>query len=68
MKKIYATYKELAKKYDWKVVECAEGNFVRNSTDIFEDILPLVEEILLRPEKKEETSDRQEDLRRSIFD
>ena len=68
MKKIYTTYKELAKKYDWKVVECAEGNFARNSTDIFEDILPLVEEILLRPEKTEEISDRQEDLRRQIFD
>jgi len=48
MNKIYVTYKELAKKYNWKVVDCAQGNFARSSTDIFEDVFPLVEEILLR--------------------
>ena len=48
MAKIYATYKELAKKYNWKVVECAQGTFARSPTDIFEDVFPLVEEILLR--------------------
>ncbi|MBR4903346.1 MAG: deoxynucleoside kinase [Selenomonadaceae bacterium] len=68
MKKIYETYKELARKYNWKVVDCAVGNFARNTTDIFEDILPLVEEILLRKEDTDEDSDRQEDLRGSIFD
>ena len=55
MSKIYETYKELAKKYDWKVVDCAKGNFARSSTDIFEDVFPLVEEILLRDKKTDET-------------
>lgn len=55
MSKIYVTYKELAKKYGWKIVNCASGNFARNSTDIFEEILPLVEEILLRKEENDET-------------
>ena len=48
MTKIYNTYRELAARFGWKVVECARGNFARSSTDIFEDVFPLVEEILLR--------------------
>ena len=48
MTKIYATYKELAKKYNWKVVNCASGNFARSTMDIHENILTLVEEILIK--------------------
>ena len=48
MNKIYATYKELAQKYGWKVVDCAKGSFARSTTDIHEDILTLVEELLIR--------------------
>ena len=48
MNKIYATYKELAQKYNWKVVNCASGNFARSTMDIHENILTLVEEILIK--------------------
>lgn len=56
MAKIYNMYKELAQKYGWKVISCANGHFARSSTDIHEDILRLVEEILI-PKISEETSD-----------
>lgn len=51
MTKIYATYKELAKKYGWKVVDCAKGNQPRSTTDIHEDILRLVEKLLIQGEE-----------------
>ena len=54
MRKIYGSYKELAQKYGWKVVDCAIGNFARTTTDIHEEILPLVEEILLKDRNQEE--------------
>lgn len=47
MEKVYSTYKEIAQKFDWKVVSCADKNFARSSTDIHENILALVEELLL---------------------
>ncbi len=47
MSKIYNVYKEIAQKFDWKVVNCADKNFARSSTDIHENILALVEEILI---------------------
>jgi len=46
MKKTYDVYREIAAKYGWKVVNCADRNFARSSTDIHEDILILVEEML----------------------
>ena len=47
MSKIYKSYKEIALKYDWKIVNCADKNFARSTTDIHEDILRLVEELLI---------------------
>ena len=47
MKKIYDVYREIAQKFDWKVVNCADKNFARSSTDIHENILALVEELLI---------------------
>lgn len=54
MAKIYSTYKEMASRYGWKVVDCANGNFAKNSTDIFENVFPLVEELLLKARQTEE--------------
>ena len=48
MKKTYDIYRELAAKYDWKVVKCADRNFARSVTDIHEDIFRLVEELLAK--------------------
>lgn len=50
MTKIYATYKDLAKKFGWKVVNCANGIQPRSTTDIHEDILRLVENLLIQGE------------------
>ena len=47
MGKIYNVYKEIAQKFNWKVVNCADKNFARSSTDIHENILALVEELLI---------------------
>ena len=46
--KTYETYKEIAQRFGWKVVNCAEGSFARSSTDIHENILALVEELLIK--------------------
>ena len=48
MNKIYNVYKEIAQKFDWKVVPCADKNFARSTTDIHENILALVEELLIK--------------------
>jgi dTMP kinase len=48
MKKVYDVYKEIAQKYGWKVVSCADKNFARSTTDIHEDILRIVEELLIK--------------------
>lgn len=48
MSKVYNVYKEIAQKFDWKVVNCADKNFARSSTDIHENILALVEELLIK--------------------
>ncbi|MBR4151971.1 MAG: deoxynucleoside kinase [Selenomonadaceae bacterium] len=50
MAKIYTTYKELAKKYNWKVVDCAKGIQPRSTTDIHENVLALVEDLLIQGE------------------
>ena len=47
MAKVYNVYKEIAQKYGWKIVNCAKGSFARSTTDIHEDVLTLVEEILI---------------------
>ena len=47
MVKSYKTYVELAQKYGWKTINCAENNFARSSIDIEADIFRLVEEMLL---------------------
>ncbi len=48
MKKAYEIYREIAAKYNWKVVNCADVNFARSTTDIHEDVLRLVEELLAK--------------------
>ena len=48
LKKIYIIYKEIALKFGWKIVPCAEGSFARSTTDIHENILALVEELLIK--------------------
>ncbi len=48
MLKTYNAYKEIAQKYGWRFVNCANGNFARSTTDIHENVLALVEELLLR--------------------
>ena len=47
MAKIYTTYKEIALKFGWKVVDCADKNFARSTMDIHENVLALVEELLI---------------------
>ncbi len=47
MEKSYKTYCELAKKYNWKIINCAENNFARSAIDIEQDIFRIVEEMLL---------------------
>ena len=48
LEKIYIIYKEIALKFGWKIVPCAEGSFARSTTDIHENILALVEELLIK--------------------
>ena len=45
--KTYNAYKEIAQRYGWRIVDCAVGNFARSTTDIHENILALVEELLI---------------------
>lgn len=47
MLKSYKLYKDLAQKYDWKIVNCAENNFAKSALDIEADVFRLVEEMLL---------------------
>ena len=47
MAKIYTTYKEIALKFGWKVVDCADKNIARSTMDIHENVLALVEELLI---------------------
>ncbi|MBQ3434276.1 MAG: deoxynucleoside kinase, partial [Selenomonadaceae bacterium] len=39
MEKTYNAYKEIAQRFDWNVVPCADKNFARSTTDIHENIL-----------------------------
>lgn len=47
MNKIYHVYKEMAQKFNWKTVNCADKHFARSTTDIHENILAIVEELLI---------------------
>lgn len=50
MQKSYNAYKEIAKKFDWKVINCAEGNFTRSAVDIHEEIFGVIETMLIGTE------------------
>ncbi|MBO4780433.1 MAG: deoxynucleoside kinase [Selenomonadaceae bacterium] len=50
MTNTYNAYKEIAQKFGWRIVDCADKNFARSVTDIHENVLALVEELLLRGE------------------
>lgn len=56
MKKVYNVYKEIAQKYGWKTVNCADKNFARSTTDIHESIFALVEELLIKKFDTDEKS------------
>ena len=47
MVKSYKTYCELAKRYNWKIVNCAANNFARSAIEIHDEIFSLVEELLI---------------------
>jgi len=47
MEKTYYIYNEIAKKFGWKIIHCADGNFARSSMDIHQNIMALVEELLI---------------------
>lgn len=47
MKDTYEIYTEIARRFDWKIVKCYDGNFARSSMDIHQNIMALVEELLI---------------------
>lgn len=47
MLKSYNVYKEIAKKYDWKIINCAAGNFTKSALDIHDEIFRIVESLLI---------------------
>ena len=47
MKKSYAAYKEIAKKFDWKTIDCTAGNFTKSAVDIHDEIFQVVEAMLI---------------------
>ena len=47
MKKSYNAYREIAKKFDWKVINCAAGNFTKSAVDIHDEIFRAVEALLI---------------------
>ena len=50
MVKSYNAYKEIAKKFDWKIIDCAAGNFAKSAVDIHEEIFRVVETMLIGSE------------------
>lgn len=48
MTKTYNTYKNIAEKYGWRIVNCSTGSFARSTMDIHEEILIIVEELLIK--------------------
>lgn len=47
MMKSYNVYKEVAKKFGWKIIGCAAGNFTKSALDIHEEIFRVVENMLI---------------------
>lgn len=47
MLKSYNTYKEIAKKFGWKVINCGANNFAKSAIDIQEEVFQLVEELII---------------------
>ena len=47
MLRSYNAYKEIAEKFQWKVINCASGNFAKSAIDIHEEIFSLVEAMLI---------------------
>ena len=47
MVKSYNAYKEIAKKFDWKIIDCAAGNFTKSAVDIHEEIFRTIEMMLI---------------------
>ena len=47
MIKSYNAYKEIAKKFDWKIIDCAAGNFTKSAVDIHEEIFRTIEMMLI---------------------
>lgn len=47
MIKSYNSYKDIAKKFGWKVIDCAAGNFTKSAVDIHDEIFRVVETMLI---------------------
>ena len=47
MLKSYNIYKEIVKKFEWKSVDCAAGNFTKSAMDIHEEVFRIVENMLI---------------------
>ena len=52
MIKSYNAYKEIAEKFEWKIVNCSAGNFAKSAIDIHEEIFGLVEAMLIKNDSK----------------
>ena len=46
MKKAYETARELAKKYDWKIINCVEDNKIKSIEEINNEIMEKIKEIV----------------------
>ena len=51
MMRSYNAYKEIAKRFDWKTVDCSAGNFTKSAVDIHEEIFGVVESMLIGNEQ-----------------
>ena len=47
MLKSYKTYKEIAAKFGWKRIDCANENFAKSAIDIHEEVFRMVEEEII---------------------
>ncbi len=47
MLRAYKAYCEVADKFGWKTIDCAEGNFAKSALDIGEEVFRMVEELLI---------------------
>ena len=46
MKKAYETARELAEKYDWKIINCVEENKIKSIEEINNEIMKKIKEIV----------------------